>query len=96
MALQKHWLSEQKELVRLTREREDQITSLDTLQKQIIIMEQRKLRLDSSSFPEPSSQCSSGKGGQREWGLRMGEAGLPQRVLLAVCEQEYQQPRHSC
>lgn len=54
MTLQKYWLNEQKELVKLTQEREEQITSLDTLQKQIIIMQQRKLRLESLSFPDPS------------------------------------------
>ncbi|NXS37954.1 CCD40 protein, partial [Pomatostomus ruficeps] len=46
MTLRKYWLNEQKELVRLTREREEQITSLDMLQKQIIIMQQRKLRME--------------------------------------------------
>lgn len=74
MALQKHWLNEQKELVKLTREREDQITSLDTLQKQIIIMQQRKLRLESWSLPEPSPQCSSLEGGKREWRVIDGKS----------------------
>lgn len=57
MTLQKHWLNEQKELVKLTRERDEQITSLDTLQKQIIIMQQRKLRMESTSFSDSSLKC---------------------------------------
>ncbi|NXQ17173.1 CCD40 protein, partial [Peucedramus taeniatus] len=56
MMLQKYWLNEQKELVKLTREREEQITSLDTLQKQIIIMQQRKLRLENEIQQEIKEQ----------------------------------------
>ncbi|NXC09408.1 CCD40 protein, partial [Orthonyx spaldingii] len=56
MTLQKYWLNEQKELVKLTREREEQITSLDTLQKQIIIMQQRKLRMDNEIQQEIKEQ----------------------------------------
>ncbi|NXR59793.1 CCD40 protein, partial [Rhadina sibilatrix] len=56
MRLQKYWLSEQKELVKLTGEREEQITSLDTLQKQIIIMRQRKLRLENEIQQEIKEQ----------------------------------------
>ncbi|NXC63569.1 CCD40 protein, partial [Aleadryas rufinucha] len=56
MTLQKHWLNEQKELVKLTREREEQITSLDMLQKQIIIMQQRKLRMENEIQQEIKEQ----------------------------------------
>ncbi|NXM14513.1 CCD40 protein, partial [Ploceus nigricollis] len=56
MTLQKYWLSEQKELVKLTREREEQITSLDTLHKQSIIMQQRKLRLENEIQQEIKEQ----------------------------------------
>ncbi|NWI73390.1 CCD40 protein, partial [Dryoscopus gambensis] len=56
MTLQKHWLSEQKELVKLTRERDEQITSLDTLQRQIIIMQQRKLRMENEIQQEIKEQ----------------------------------------
>ncbi|NWT74108.1 CCD40 protein, partial [Prunella himalayana] len=56
MTLQKYWLHEQKELMRLTREREEQISSLDTLQKQIIIMQQRKLRLENEIQQEIKEQ----------------------------------------
>ncbi|NXN79713.1 CCD40 protein, partial [Bombycilla garrulus] len=56
MTLQKYWLNEQKELVKLTREREEQITSLDTFQKQIIIMQQRKLRVENEIQQEMKEQ----------------------------------------
>ncbi|KFP09848.1 Coiled-coil domain-containing protein 40, partial [Egretta garzetta] len=46
MALQKYWLNLQKELVKLTHEREEQITSLDMLKKQITIMQQKKVRTE--------------------------------------------------
>ncbi|NXA77009.1 CCD40 protein, partial [Thryothorus ludovicianus] len=56
MMLQKYWLNEQKELVKLTREREEQITSLDLLQKQLIIMQQRKLRVENEIQQEMKEQ----------------------------------------
>ncbi|NXK65393.1 CCD40 protein, partial [Sylvietta virens] len=56
MTLQKYWLNEQKELVKLTREREEQKTSLDTFQKQIIIMQQRKLRVENEIQQEIKEQ----------------------------------------
>ncbi|KFP89550.1 Coiled-coil domain-containing protein 40, partial [Apaloderma vittatum] len=46
MTLQKYWLNQQKELVKLTHEREEQIASLDMLKKQITIMQQRKVRTE--------------------------------------------------
>ncbi|NXE93721.1 CCD40 protein, partial [Menura novaehollandiae] len=56
MTLQKYWLNEQKELVKLTREREEQITSLDTFKKQIIIMQQRKARMENEMQQELKEQ----------------------------------------
>ncbi|NXO78070.1 CCD40 protein, partial [Sitta europaea] len=56
MTLQKSWLNEQKELVRLTREREEQISCLDTFQKQLIILQQRKLRLENEIQQEMKEQ----------------------------------------
>ncbi|KFW67451.1 Coiled-coil domain-containing protein 40, partial [Pygoscelis adeliae] len=46
MTLQKYWLNLQKELVKLTHEREEQIASLDMLKKQITIMQQKKVRTE--------------------------------------------------
>ncbi|KFQ01810.1 Coiled-coil domain-containing protein 40, partial [Haliaeetus albicilla] len=50
MTLQKYWLNQQKELVKLTHKREEQIASLDMLKKQITIMEQKKVRTESNSL----------------------------------------------
>jgi len=47
MTLQKYWLSLQRELLKLTREQEDQLTSLDMLKKQMTIMQQKKVRTES-------------------------------------------------
>ncbi|NWW54635.1 CCD40 protein, partial [Pedionomus torquatus] len=46
MTLQKYWLNQQKELVKLTQEREEQLASLDMLKKQITIMQQKKVRTE--------------------------------------------------
>ncbi|NXC72988.1 CCD40 protein, partial [Anhinga anhinga] len=46
MTLQKYWLNLQKDLVKLTHEREEQIASLDMLKKQITIMQQKKVRTE--------------------------------------------------
>ncbi|NXN30666.1 CCD40 protein, partial [Nycticryphes semicollaris] len=46
MTLQKYWLNHQKELVKLTQEREEQLASLDMLKKQITIMQQKKVRTE--------------------------------------------------
>ncbi|NXY91296.1 CCD40 protein, partial [Alcedo cyanopectus] len=46
MTLQKYWLNHQKELVKLTQDREEQIASLDMLKKQVTIMQQRKVRTE--------------------------------------------------
>ncbi|NXD41772.1 CCD40 protein, partial [Copsychus sechellarum] len=56
MMLQKYWLNEQKELIKLTQEQEEQKTSLDTFQKQIIIMQQRKLRVENEIQQEIKEQ----------------------------------------
>ncbi|XP_014742925.1 PREDICTED: coiled-coil domain-containing protein 40 [Sturnus vulgaris] len=56
MTLQKYWLNEQKELIKLTQEREEQKTSLDSFQKQIIIMQQRKLRVENEIQQEIKEQ----------------------------------------
>ncbi|XP_071429399.1 coiled-coil domain-containing protein 40 isoform X2 [Pithys albifrons albifrons] len=56
MTQQKYWLNEQKELVKLTREREEQVTSLDMLKKQITIMQQRKVRVENEIQQETKEQ----------------------------------------
>ncbi|XP_070596284.1 coiled-coil domain-containing protein 40 [Erythrolamprus reginae] len=44
--LQKHWLKQQRELVKLTQKREEQLVSLDMLKKEITIKEQKKVRVE--------------------------------------------------
>ncbi|XP_028570733.2 coiled-coil domain-containing protein 40 [Podarcis muralis] len=44
--LQKHWLNSQRELVKLTEVREQQLASLDMLKKEITIKEQKKVRIE--------------------------------------------------
>ncbi|NXF13342.1 CCD40 protein, partial [Smithornis capensis] len=56
MGLQKYWLSEQRELVKLTQEREEQISSLDVLRKQLTILQQRKVRMDNEIQQETKEQ----------------------------------------
>ncbi|KAM8992343.1 coiled-coil domain-containing protein 40 isoform 1-T1 [Ara ararauna] len=56
MALQKNWLNQQKELVKLTREQEEQIASLDMLKKQLTIMQQKKLRTENEIQQETKEQ----------------------------------------
>ncbi|NWI98409.1 CCD40 protein, partial [Crypturellus undulatus] len=46
LTLQKYWLKLQNELVRLTHGREEQLTSLDLLKKQITVMQQKKVRTE--------------------------------------------------
>lgn len=74
LTLQKYWLNLQKELVKLTEEREDQITSLDMLKKQITIMQQKKVRTESKSFPSSFLKHSSMNGGKK------GEQRLTDRL----------------
>ncbi|NXR00108.1 CCD40 protein, partial [Sagittarius serpentarius] len=56
MTLQKYWLSQQKELVTLTHEREEKVASLDMLKKQITIMEQKKVRTENEIQQETKEQ----------------------------------------
>ncbi|XP_043384526.1 coiled-coil domain-containing protein 40 isoform X8 [Chelonia mydas] len=56
MTLQKYWLRLQKELVKLTQEREEQLASLDMLKKQITIMQQKKVRTENEIQQEKNEQ----------------------------------------
>ncbi|XP_032845849.2 coiled-coil domain-containing protein 40 isoform X2 [Tyto alba] len=56
MTLQKYWLNQQKELVKLTHEREEQVASLDMLKKQITIMQQKKVRTENEIQQETKEQ----------------------------------------
>uniref|UniRef100_A0A803YL21 Coiled-coil domain 40 molecular ruler complex subunit n=1 Tax=Meleagris gallopavo TaxID=9103 RepID=A0A803YL21_MELGA len=56
MMLQKYWLNLQRELLKLTHEQEDQLTSLDTLKKQITIMQQKKVRTENEIQQEIKEQ----------------------------------------
>ncbi|XP_077184297.1 coiled-coil domain-containing protein 40 isoform X2 [Paroedura picta] len=44
--MQRFWLNQQRELVKLSKEREEQLTSLDMLKKEITIKEQKKVRTE--------------------------------------------------
>ncbi|XP_068769749.1 coiled-coil domain-containing protein 40 isoform X1 [Struthio camelus] len=56
MTLQKYWLKLQKELVKLTHGREEQLASLDMLKKQITIMQQKKVRIENEIQQETKEQ----------------------------------------
>uniref|UniRef100_A0A8C8B1D3 Coiled-coil domain containing 40 n=1 Tax=Otus sunia TaxID=257818 RepID=A0A8C8B1D3_9STRI len=56
MTLQMYWLNQQKELVKLTHEREEQRASLDMLKKQITVMQQKKLRTENKIQQETKEQ----------------------------------------
>ncbi|NXD84167.1 CCD40 protein, partial [Halcyon senegalensis] len=56
MMLQKYWLHQQKELVKLTQDREEQIASLDMLKKQVTIMQQKKVRTENEIQQETKEQ----------------------------------------
>ncbi|NXP49452.1 CCD40 protein, partial [Heliornis fulica] len=56
MMLQKYWLNLQKELVKLTHKREEQIASLDMLKKQITVMQQKKVRTENEIQQETKEQ----------------------------------------
>ncbi|NWR66366.1 CCD40 protein, partial [Bucorvus abyssinicus] len=56
MTLQKYWLSQQKELVKLTQEQEEQIASLGMLKKQVTIMQQKKVRTENEIQQETKEQ----------------------------------------
>ncbi|KAL6038043.1 hypothetical protein STEG23_019384, partial [Scotinomys teguina] len=55
-AAQMTWLRLQQELVQVTREREEQLVSLDQLKKEMHIMEQKKLRVESKIEEEKREQ----------------------------------------
>lgn len=44
--MQQHWLRQQNELVKKTKEADEQSKSVDSLKKQLVIMEQKRLRID--------------------------------------------------
>ncbi|NXS52993.1 CCD40 protein, partial [Brachypteracias leptosomus] len=56
VVLQKQWLNQQKELIKLTQEREEQLTSLDMLKKEITIMQQKKVRTENEIQQETKEQ----------------------------------------
>ncbi|NXD16666.1 CCD40 protein, partial [Nothocercus nigrocapillus] len=56
LTLQKYWLKLQNELVRLTHGREEQLTSLDLLKKQITVMQQKKVRTENEIQQETKEQ----------------------------------------
>ncbi|KAM6245384.1 coiled-coil domain-containing protein 40 isoform 2-T2 [Porphyrio hochstetteri] len=56
VTLQKYCLNLQKELVKLTHQREEQITSLDMLKKRFTIMEQKKVRTENEIQQETKEQ----------------------------------------
>ncbi|NXF62631.1 CCD40 protein, partial [Ciccaba nigrolineata] len=56
MTLQTYWLNQQKELVKLTHEREEQRASLDMLKKQITVMQQKKVRTENKIQQETKEQ----------------------------------------
>ncbi|NXF87734.1 CCD40 protein, partial [Eubucco bourcierii] len=56
MRLQKYWLSQQKELVKLTKEREEQLASLDLLKKQLTVLQQQKARTENEINQETEEQ----------------------------------------
>ena len=45
-SMQQHWLRQQNELVRKTRQAEEEAAAVDSLKKQQLILEQKKLRID--------------------------------------------------
>uniref|UniRef100_A0A663M6T9 Coiled-coil domain containing 40 n=1 Tax=Athene cunicularia TaxID=194338 RepID=A0A663M6T9_ATHCN len=56
MTLQKYWLNQQKELVKLTHAREEQRASLDMLKKQVTVMQQKKVRTENKIQQETKEQ----------------------------------------
>lgn len=51
--MQGHWLRQQNELVRKTREAEEETAAVDSLRKQQLILQQKKMRID-GLHPPPS------------------------------------------
>ncbi|XP_061866869.1 coiled-coil domain-containing protein 40 isoform X2 [Colius striatus] len=56
MTLQKYWLSLQKDMVKLTHDREEQVASLDMLKKQFTILQQKKMRTENEIQQEMKEQ----------------------------------------
>ncbi|KGL85462.1 Coiled-coil domain-containing protein 40, partial [Tinamus guttatus] len=56
LTLQKYWLKLQNELVRLTHGREEQLTSLDLLRKQITVMQQKKVRTENEKKKQETKE----------------------------------------
>ena len=50
--MQQFWLRQQNELVKNTKSSEEQQKALDSLEKQLLIMNQKKLRIDGMSLYE--------------------------------------------
>ena len=48
--LQQMWLRDQSELVRLAKEKDEQTRDVNTLKKQLTILSQKKLRIESESM----------------------------------------------
>jgi len=44
--MQQHWLRQQNELVKKTQEADEQAKTVDNLKKQLVIMDQKRLRID--------------------------------------------------
>ncbi|XP_051792457.1 coiled-coil domain-containing protein 40 isoform X1 [Erpetoichthys calabaricus] len=55
-SMQQYWLREQNELVLLTREREEQAASVETLKKKLTILQQQKIRIENEIQQELNEQ----------------------------------------
>ena len=49
--MQGHWLRQQNELVRKTKEAEEETAAVDSLRKQQLILQQKKMRIDGRGSP---------------------------------------------
>ena len=49
--MQRFWLRQQNELVRKSKESGEEATAMDSLKKQQLILQQKKLRIDGRVFP---------------------------------------------
>ena len=58
--MQQFWLRQQNDLVRKTRQADEQTQSVDSLKKQLLILDQKKLRTDGKGHQEliTSTRCS--------------------------------------
>ena len=48
--MQQHWLRQQNELVKKTQDADEQAKTVDNLKKQLVIMDQKRLRIDGKKF----------------------------------------------